>query len=67
MGGGQICLCVAYFLGEKKETHKQTSQEISGKCRDSPGQYQEIYVSVFSCLLFFFSELQTHPNLHSPV
>ena len=34
-GGGQICLFVAFFLGEK-ETHQQNSQEISGKCRDNP-------------------------------
>ena len=36
MGGGQICLCVAFSWGNS-ETHKQNSQEISGKCRDSPG------------------------------
>ena len=36
MGGAQSGLCVALFLGENGK-HKQTSREISGKCRDSPG------------------------------
>ena len=42
------------FWGEKRETHKQNSQEISGKCRDSPGiipgQSRGNFVYVFSCL-----------------
>ena len=36
MGGGSNCLCVPFFMG-KRETHKQNSQEISGKGRESPG------------------------------
>ena len=36
MGGGQIVYVFPFFLG-KRETHKQNSQEISGKGRDSPG------------------------------
>ena len=36
MGGGQIVYVFPLFLG-KKETHKQNSQEISGKGRESPG------------------------------
>ena len=37
MGGGQFCLCVSFFFLGKRETHKQNSQEISEKGRDSPG------------------------------
>ena len=48
-GGGQI-VCVSWG---KRETHKQNSQEISGKGRHSrgiiPGQYRENFVYVFSC------------------
>ena len=36
-GGGHNCLCVAFFLGVGKETHKHNSQKISGKVRNSPG------------------------------
>ena len=36
MGGGQIVYVFPFFLG-KRETHKQNSQEISGKSRESPG------------------------------
>ena len=54
MLGGQICLCVALFLAEKGNTN---SQEISGKCRDSPGiipeESREQLVYVFACLLVF--------------
>ena len=37
MGGGQIVYVFPFFPGEKRETHKQNSQEISGKGRESPG------------------------------
>ena len=40
MGGGQIVYVFPFFLG-KRETHKQNSQEISGKGRDSPGTVRE--------------------------
>ena len=36
MGGGQIVYVFPFFMG-KRETHKQNSQEISGKGRESPG------------------------------
>ena len=60
MGGGQIVYVFPLFLG-KRETHKQNSQEISGKgrgeSRDSPGiipgQSRENFVYVFACLLVF--------------
>ena len=36
MGGGQIVYVFPFSWG-KRETHKQNSQEISGKGRESPG------------------------------
>ena len=60
MGGGQIVYVFPFSWG-KSETHKQNSQEISGKSRDSPGiilgQSGENFVYVFSWLLFFFLAL----------
>ena len=57
MGGGQIVCVFPPFPG-KKETHKQNSQEISGKGRESPGtvpgQSRDNFVYVFACLLAFF-------------
>ena len=57
-GGGQICLCVAFFLGTKrKQINKipRKSQEnagtIPGQSRDNPGQSCENVVYVFCCLL----------------
>ena len=51
--GGQICLRVAFcLLGAnwgKMERHKHISQEISGKCRDSPRKSREAFV--FTCSL----------------
>ena len=42
MGGGQIVYVFPFFFpGQKKETHKQNSQEISGKGRESPGTVPE--------------------------
>ena len=56
MGGGQIVYVFPFSWG-KKETHKQNSQEISGKGRESPGtvpgQSRENFVYVFACLLVF--------------
>ena len=64
MGGSKICLCVAFFSGEKRETQKQNSQEVSGKCRDNPGtisgQSREDFAYVFPCLFVFF-----WPSLYS--
>ena len=37
MGGGQFVYVFPFFLGEKRETHKQNSKEISEKGPDSPG------------------------------
>ena len=34
--GSKLSMC-CLSLGEKRETHKQKSQEILRKCRDSPG------------------------------
>ena len=52
MDGGQIVYVFLFFLGKKRETHKQNSQEISEKGRDSPGiipgQSRENFVYVFS-------------------
>ena len=57
MGGGQICLCVALFSWGERETHKQNSQEMSGKCQNSPGiipgQSRDIVVYVFLVDWFF--------------
>ena len=58
MGGGQVVYLFPFFLGKNcRETHKQHSQEISGKGRDSPGiipgQSREHFVYTFSCLLVF--------------
>ena len=57
--GSNLFMC-CLFLGNK-ETHKQISQEISGKCRDSPGiileQSREILVYVF---FFQPSKCQTY-------
>ena len=33
--GSNLCTCC--LRGRKEGTHKQNSQEISGKCQDSPG------------------------------
>ena len=63
MGGGQIVHVFPFSWG-KRETHKQNSQEISGKAlrlgqsRDNPGTIPEIFVYVFSCLLVFFPALE---------
>ena len=50
---------VLRFSSGKGETHKQNSQKISGKCRDSPGiilgHSLEILVYVFSCFLVFLA------------
>ena len=48
--------CVLFW--RKRETHKQNSQEISGKCRDSPGitpgqSGEMFFFYVFPCLLAF--------------
>ena len=57
MGWGLNCLCVSLFLGGKGETHKQNSQEISGKGRESPGTVPwKICLCVL--LVFFF-----HPKI----
>ena len=60
------------FSSGKRETHKQNSQEISGKGRGSPGiipgQSREHFVDVVSCLLAFAGPiiLQLHTyQLHS--
>ena len=49
-------MCFPFSWG-KRETHKQNSQEISGKGRESPGiipgQSRENFVFVFACLLVF--------------
>ena len=54
--GVKLFMCFPFSWG-KRETHKQNSQEISGKGRDSPGiipgQSRENFVYVFSCLLVF--------------
>ena len=61
VGGDRILFMCCLSLGEKKETHIQNSQEISGQCRDSPGtipeQSREIFVAAFSRLLFVFLAL----------
>ena len=55
MGGGQIVYVFPFFLG-KRETHKQNSQEISEKGRDSPG-----IICVF-LFIGFFSALKWRQN-----
>ena len=54
---GVKLLCVSPFPEGKRETHKQNSQEISGKGRESPGtvpgQSRENVVYLFACLLVF--------------
>ena len=54
--GVKLFMCFPFSWG-KRETHKQNSQETSGKGRDSPGiipgQSRENFVYVFSCLLVF--------------
>ena len=60
MGGGQICLCVAFFLGEKgKHINKiprksqKSAGTVPGQSRDYTGQSGENFVYVFCCLLVF--------------
>ena len=54
--GVKLFMCFPVSWG-KRETHKQNSQEISGKGRESPGiipgQSRENFVYVFACLLVF--------------
>ena len=54
--GVKLFMCFPFSWG-KRETHKQNSQEISGKGRESPGiipgQSRENFVYVFACLLVF--------------
>ena len=57
MGGGQIVyMCFPFSLG-KKETHKQNSQEISGKAGTVPGQSRENFVYVFFLFIDFLPAL----------
>ena len=61
--GVKLFMCFPFSWG-KRETHKQNSQEISGKGRDSPGiipgQSRENFVYVFSCLLVFPGPNKSH-------
>ena len=36
VGGGQICLCVAFFGGEEGKHTNEVARNLK-KCRDSPG------------------------------
>ena len=60
MGGSQIVYVFPFSWGNR-ERHKQNSQEISGKGRESPGtvpgQSRENFVYVFACFLVFFPAL----------
>ena len=59
-GGGQICLCVAFFLGKKGNTLTKflgNLRKVPGQSRDSPGiipgQSREMFVNVFVVYWFF--------------
>ena len=55
MGGGQICLCVAFLLG-KKETHQQNSRKFQENAGTILGQF----CLCVSCLLAFVRERSEH-------
>ena len=66
--GVKLFMCFPFSWG-KRETHKQNSQEISGKGQESPGivpgQSRENLVYVFACLLVFFPALWTPGKMRS--
>ena len=51
-GGGQICLCVAIFMG-KKETNEQISRKNLRKGLDSPVNKTCLCVFLFVCVFLF--------------
>ena len=77
MGGGQIVYVFPFFLG-KRETHKQNSQDISGKGWESPGTVpgksrdNPVKILFMRFLVYWFSlaliEAQKFyvPNLYGP-
>ena len=52
--GPKLFMCCLVL---SKKTHRQNSQEISGKCWENPGQSREMFVCVFSSMFIRFWRL----------
>ena len=54
MGGGQICLYVAFHLGKR-----ETQTKFPGNLKKVPGESRDNSVYVFSCSLLFLAKLDS--------